>query len=139
MKCLSLTQPWASLVMIGAKKYETRSWYTVYRGPLAIHASKGFPGWAKEFAQEPPVSVIFGPDYDFPLGQIIGVVTLVRCERTEDVASSLSRQELQFGDYGEERFAWKLANPQPFAKPIPWRGSLGLWDWPDPATREERR
>lgn len=41
MKVLTLTQPWATLVAIGAKQIETRSWATSYRGPLAIHAAKG--------------------------------------------------------------------------------------------------
>ncbi len=41
MKALSLTQPWAALVTIGAKKIETRSWATPYRGRLLIHAAKG--------------------------------------------------------------------------------------------------
>lgn len=40
MKALTLYQPWASLVAIGAKRIETRSWNTKYRGPLAIHVSK---------------------------------------------------------------------------------------------------
>ena len=40
MKALTLWQPWATLVAIGAKKIETRSWKTNYRGPLAIHAAK---------------------------------------------------------------------------------------------------
>jgi activating signal cointegrator 1 len=43
MKVLTLTQPYATLVAIGAKQIETRSWATSYRGPLAIHAGKG-PG-----------------------------------------------------------------------------------------------
>ncbi|HXI90499.1 MAG TPA: hypothetical protein VNH18_23505 [Bryobacteraceae bacterium] len=47
MKALSLTQPWATLVAIGAKRIETRGWPTKYRGPLAIHAAKVFPGSAK--------------------------------------------------------------------------------------------
>lgn len=38
---ITLTQPWATLVAIGAKKIETRSWATKYRGPLLIHAAKG--------------------------------------------------------------------------------------------------
>lgn len=42
MKVLTLTQPWATLVAIGAKHIETRSWATNYRGPLAIHAAKGY-------------------------------------------------------------------------------------------------
>lgn len=41
MKVLTLTQPWATLVAIGAKRFETRGWGTGYRGPLAIHAAKG--------------------------------------------------------------------------------------------------
>src|SRR5207245_1453211 len=43
MRCLSLIQPYATLVAIGAKPIDTRSWKTDYRGPLAIHASVGFP------------------------------------------------------------------------------------------------
>lgn len=39
MKALTLHQPWASLIAIGVKSIETRSWSTKYRGPLAIHAS----------------------------------------------------------------------------------------------------
>lgn len=42
MKAITLTQPWATLVAIGAKKIETRVWRTDYRGPLAIHAAKGW-------------------------------------------------------------------------------------------------
>lgn len=40
MKVISLLQPWASLVILGHKKIETRSWNTKYRGDLLIHASK---------------------------------------------------------------------------------------------------
>ncbi len=41
MKAITLTQPYASLVALGAKRIETRSWPTKYRGPLAIHAGAG--------------------------------------------------------------------------------------------------
>jgi hypothetical protein len=40
-KALTLTQPWATLVAIDAKRIETRSWATSYRGPLLIHAAAG--------------------------------------------------------------------------------------------------
>lgn len=49
-RALSLTQPWATLatlVVSGAKRVETRSWKTPYRGWLGIHAAKGFPAWAR--------------------------------------------------------------------------------------------
>ena len=32
MKALTIWQPWASLLVSGQKKYETRSWATAYRG-----------------------------------------------------------------------------------------------------------
>ncbi|MEK3688583.1 ASCH domain-containing protein [Paenibacillus sp. FSL R10-2736] len=38
MKCLTIRQPWATLIALGEKQIETRSWPTSYRGDLAIHA-----------------------------------------------------------------------------------------------------
>jgi hypothetical protein len=43
MKALSLIQPWASLIVLGEKRIETRSWPTRHRGHLAIHANKNLP------------------------------------------------------------------------------------------------
>jgi activating signal cointegrator 1 len=47
MQAISVNQPWASLIIAGAKRIETRSWSTNHRGPLAIHASKKFTPAAK--------------------------------------------------------------------------------------------
>lgn len=50
MKAITIWQPWASLIALGVKTIETRSWSTDYRGPLAIHAAAtpagilGLPG-----------------------------------------------------------------------------------------------
>ncbi len=52
MKALSLLQPWVTLVILGVKQIETRSWSTAYRGPLLIHASRGKAG--EILAHEPP-------------------------------------------------------------------------------------
>jgi hypothetical protein len=40
-KGLTLLQPWASLIALGVKTIETRSWSTSWRGGLVIHAGKG--------------------------------------------------------------------------------------------------
>ena len=42
MKCLSIRQPWAWLVVVGIKPVENRKWYSAYRGPILIHAGKTF-------------------------------------------------------------------------------------------------
>ena len=55
MRALTLTQPWAEAVASGLKVWETRSWQTSYRGPIAIHAAKGFPKEAREFASAAPL------------------------------------------------------------------------------------
>ncbi len=39
MKAITIWQPWASLLAYGGKQFETRSWATSYRGPIAIHAA----------------------------------------------------------------------------------------------------
>lgn len=40
MKALTVRQPWASLIAVGAKRIETLSWSTKYRGRLLIHAGR---------------------------------------------------------------------------------------------------
>lgn len=58
MKTLTICQPWATLIAIGAKHIETRSWGTRYRGPLAIHAAKGLSGLGMEPSG-------YGKEFDF--------------------------------------------------------------------------
>jgi activating signal cointegrator 1 len=41
--CLSMHQPWASLLIAGIKKHEGRTWYTPHRGRLWIHAASKQP------------------------------------------------------------------------------------------------
>ena len=40
MKAITIWQPYASAIAVGLKHYETRSWPTKHRGPLAIHSAK---------------------------------------------------------------------------------------------------
>ena len=74
MKCISLMQPWATLIAKGSKKIETRSWKTNYRGELYIHASqrtdKSFikPSFSKALKDE-----------TIPNGVIIAKCKLVDC------------------------------------------------------------
>lgn len=148
MKALTLTQPWASFVAHGAKRIETRSWRTNYRGLLAIHAAKGFPAecrdlcWTSPFFEalhghgyfppapaegEPPTVLL-------PRGGIVAVVTLEDVVKTETIEPLFKTgrflpHERAFGDYTPGRFGW-LFSPTVLrlAVPVPCRGALGLWD-----------
>lgn len=134
MKALTLTQPWATLVAIGAKHYETRSWQTKYRGPLAIHAAKGFPGHAREECYESRTRRAllaggFTGDDKLPLGAIIATAVLVDIHLARVIRLKLGEQELAFGVYTELRYAWELAEVRVLPVPIPAKGALSLWEW----------
>ncbi len=135
MKALTLTQPWASLVAIGAKRIETRSWSTSYRGELAIHAAKGFPRDAQDFSRCIRLSVLFGPHYEYPRGAVIATCRLMACVRTEELlskppyASDMTEQEQLFGNYEPGRFGWMLSDIRQMAQPEFTKGALGLWEW----------
>ena len=134
MKALSLTQPWAELVVLGEKQYETRSWSTRMTGLIAIHASKSFPKWAKDLTVNDPYYVTGVGKYGtgrLALGAIVGVVEIVKMHRTQDVQHNLGSKEIAFGDYGDDRWAWELLNPVKLVSPIPCRGALGLWEIPE--------
>ena len=81
MKALTLHQPWATLVAIGAKRVETRSWATKYRGPLAIHAAK-----VVRKAEPMPLALVSAIhaallaahwSKRYPLGAVVATCTLV--------------------------------------------------------------
>jgi hypothetical protein len=134
VKALTLTQPWATLVAIGAKAVETRSWSTSHRGDLAIHAAKGFPAWARRLCWQGPFAhALIGAGYttwqELPVGEVVAEVQLVDVVPTISIRFRLSEQELAFGDYGDGRFAWVLKEPVRQDAPVPVRGALGLWEW----------
>ncbi|MEO6583240.1 MAG: ASCH domain-containing protein [Ferruginibacter sp.] len=133
MYALSLLQPWASLVVMGVKTIETRSWSTRHRGPLLIHASLGKAG--SIFSEDAPFKKYIGDFNALPFGAIIGKVTLEKILRTEDfelpdaAMNALTLEEKAFGDYGPGRYGWVLIDAVKFKKPIPARGMPGLWNF----------
>lgn len=162
MRVLSIQQPWASLIVMGHKRIETRSWKSKYRGPVLIHASKGkvrlsdktvdlveemskIPGWMENYDE-------------LPYGKIVGKVDVVGMAETNNtvlknmknllfVSSkvlpdseaepkkylySLNKKELAFGDYSEDRQLWLLDKPVAFEHHYDVNGRLGLWRLDEP-------
>lgn len=129
-KVISIQQPWATLIVMGAKKIETRSWKTEYRGPLLIHASAGKKEAMRfcEVPGTPPFDQFIRHWSDLPYGALLGVVTLDRIFSTNE-RLQLSDQEASFGDFSIDRYGWVLSNPIKFKTPIPAKGALSIWDW----------
>lgn len=136
MKALTLTQPWAQLVAIGAKKIETRSWPTKYRGPLAIHAALGFPVMAKErlFQMEffkPLHEAGYGTVASLPIGAVVAVCDLVNVVRVKSAMDIPALPERAFGDFSFGRYMWFLENIRMLPETVPVKGALGLWELDD--------
>lgn len=137
IKAATLWDPWGTLVALGEKLYETRSWDTRHRGPLAIHVAGRWGGDQVSVAMSEPFQTVLGKhglrwNGRFPLGCVVAVVDLTAVYRTEDIRASLSAQELAFGFYDDGRFAWKLENVRRLAEPVPATGTQRLWWWDVP-------
>ena len=140
MKALSVMQPWATLIALGAKRIETRSWSTSYRGPLAIHASGRITKEAAMSLRDPLIREALaaggyregnGPatnPFGLPLGAVIAVVTLIDVRRITP-ESVPAEPERSFGDYTPGRFAWRIDEVQRLPEPVAAKGALGLWEW----------
>ena len=148
-RCLSLTQPYATLVASGAKRIETRNWKTNYRGPLAIHAAKGFPSDYQLLCLHQPFRSVLETagyhvraatsgrryvEHDLPVGVIVATCRLTSCTPTDlavdqQIFDVCPPHERAFGDYTIGRWAWILDDVTALPEPIPARGSLGLWSF----------
>jgi hypothetical protein len=135
--CLSLWQPWASLIMVGLKQHETRHWPTRVRGLVAIHAAKrvdveGAPDALCEFA--------WGPDWAaaVPRGAVVALAELTACLPTEGPLGGVTLADEHAGNFGPGRFAFRLENVRPLAIPIPTLGRQGFFSWSPPPDLEDR-
>lgn len=135
MKAISLWQPWATLIPLQQKKFETRSWSTDYRGPIAIHAAKKWDRSLYAISKSEPFKTSlghYGDDPDsLPRGCFVAVADLVEVHPVYDVCHRISYQERCFGNYGPGRFAWQFENIRAIDPPIAGRGYQGLWNLPD--------
>lgn len=150
MKVITLWQPWASLIALGLKRYETRSWLTNYRGPLAIHAAKR--PMRRDEIELLSWLMVYAPSADgqakaelllstCPLGEIVAVCNLANCQRMtmDGIADAIginaqSEVERAVGDWSYGRYAWKLSSVRPLIEPVPYRGRQGLRTISDHAT-----
>lgn len=118
MRCISVMQPYASLIVQGTKDIENRSRPFNYTGPLLIHASKKWSQSGYDFITDTMGEYIPWKD-KHAFGAIIGVVDMIDCVDQSD-------SEWFLGDWG-----FVFENAREFKEPIPWRGQLWIFDFPD--------
>lgn len=126
MRVITIRQPFASLILAGVKRYETRTWPTSYTGPLGIHAAIAPPKacYRDIVRQQLGCSL-----EELPRGQILGTAELYECLECGLFSPSLLERSIGFWD-DPNNFAWCLVQPHLFVQPIPCPGRLGFWTWP---------
>ena len=153
MRALTLHQPWASLIALGYKTTETRSWpapKTLVGSRVAIHAARRRPRrseWNIRVA-----NAMAGRD--LPLGAIVATARVDGCVRVlsngfakmsepadpgrvrvVDRFGQEHRDAYQmvsdpYGDYSEGRWIWLLSRVRPVKPPIEATGNRGVWTPP---------
>jgi hypothetical protein len=84
---ITIQQPYASLIAVGAKKYETRSWQTNYRGKIAIHAGKKKADVCMTNCGNVDFALGFEGScdwYKLPYGAVVAVADLIGCWKTTE-------------------------------------------------------
>ena len=155
MRCLSLHNPWASLIAVGAKSLETRSWQTPYRGELALHAAKTTASldrlrdlYAEAFPDgDGPVAVDEVEVHALEtLGCVVAVADLVDCFEcgewvavpSGDPSARVARgygyvataADFVLGDLSPGRLAWVLRNVRPLKQAVPVRAYQAVFTLP---------
>lgn len=137
IKAITIKQPWATLIALGEKKFETRSWPTKHRGPIAIHAGKALDKEAYEQFSEILAAHGYHSKEDLPYGAVIATTSIVECHKVvqnendnsalTDKGFTILEPEYRMGYYSIGYHAWQLDSAEKLEEPIPAKGQLGLW------------
>jgi hypothetical protein len=133
MRAISLHQPYASLMQVGAKKNETRNRPTNIRGDVAICATKKWDGSAfpYECALKAHSALRDFIGKDLPHGFVLCVVEFYDCMPVEVAIrrglAGAGDKEIFFGDYSDGRYAWLTRNCRRLKTPVPVKGRQGFF------------
>lgn len=124
MKCLSLKQPWAELIVSGKKTIELRKWNTHFRGEFLVHASKSTKKeWMEQFGFE-----------ELPKGCIVGKANLVEVKKYtshDELAADAQKHCAGKEWWAQPTYGFILEKAERLT-PIPLKGRLNFFDTPHP-------
>jgi hypothetical protein len=144
VKSISLSQPWAWLIVHGPKRIENRRWHlpAKFRGQrVLLHAAKGMTradyDGAAEMAYDIDPQISLPDRNELDRGKIIGAATFGHCLCPSEGSLPLYRTPI--GDDGAPLdlrwwVAWQhgfvVRNVEAFAEPVACKGALGFWEVP---------
>ena len=121
MKCLSISQPFADLIISGKKSIELRDWNTSFRGEFLIHAPIKI---RVEDCKRLSISK------KLPVGVIVGKAILYDVKKYNSQKELIQDKKFHHAStkFQNKKFGFMLKNPKLFRVPIPWKGKLGFFD-----------
>ena len=122
MKCLSVSQPYADLIVQGKKTIELRTWNTKYRGEFLVHA----PSKIKKDA----CKKLGIDETKLRTGVIIGKAEIYDVKIYDSVSELKSDYKKHFAteEFLRHKYGFLLKNPRELKIPIPYKGSLGFFN-----------
>ena len=153
MKAITIWQPWASLIIIGAKPYEFRGWKppeSIIGTRIANHAGArpvrksevadligqlldperfGTPCLVKDIAL-PFLERVYDDPTSLPLSHVLGTAVVGVPKNGEVCASEFGIGAGNDSDReGTFNWGWPLTDIEPLIPPSPARGAQGFWNW----------
>ena len=121
MKCLSVSQPFADLIISGKKTIELRNWNTNFRGEFLIHAPIKI---RTEDCERLKITK------KLVTGAIIGKAELYDVKKYNSSKEVKMDQKFHLAskNFQDKTFGFKIKNVKPLRIPIPWKGQLGFFD-----------
>jgi len=122
MKCLSLKQPYADLLVSGKKTIELRTWNTKFRGEFLVHASK-------KVDKDACLRLKIDPD-SLVTGSLIGKANLydVNFYENRNLFLRDRNRHLAGTKYSDHKYGFLIKNARRFRKPILMPGKLGFFN-----------
>jgi hypothetical protein len=123
MKCLSLRQPYAELLVSGKKTIELRKWNTSFRGKFLIHASKNVN---KEKCESLGIA-----HTKLDTGAIIGRGILCDVKEYKNKTQFIRDKSRHYADltfFESYAFGFIIKDAKRLRNPIPFSGKLRFFD-----------
>lgn len=161
MKALTIWQPWASLIIAGAKPYEFRGWRyppALLGERIVIHAAARkvdrdevcalyhvllHRNYSDDIAQAAAETCLYPNEAlpilaqmlttGLPMACSLGTAVLGELRLGTDIAEEFGVPRAKDSNRDEHaNWGWRMAFVDLWPEPIPMRGKQGFWNWPDP-------
>jgi len=122
MKCLSVSQPFADLIIHSKKTIELRRWNTNFRGEFLIHSPLKIRSDDCKRLRINPKNLV--------KGAIIGKAEIYDVKKYISKSEIIkdSKKHLASKSFQNNKYGFLIKNAKPFRIPIPIKGQLGFFE-----------